>query len=90
MTCEQCGEEPCDCDSTITKERVEAALVQAKRTKSGELPAALADAIREAQSGPKEDVTMERCPACEHCELCKGDVRVTFAAASRWREGHGS
>lgn len=38
-----------------------------------------------AQAGPRDDETLETCPACVGCPLCKDSRMVTVRAASAWR-----
>lgn len=69
----------------LSRHEVSALLEAEKRKGSGELPAVVVEAIQEAQGGPKEDVTMERCPACKDCTLCHGSVMLPAATAEQWK-----
>lgn len=55
------------------------------RIEAEELPPEAQQAIHEAAIGPRDDETLEQCPACRGCPVCKDQRMVTVRVASAWR-----
>lgn len=67
--------------------RMRAQVYLAGRQEPLEVSAAAQTAIAEAITGPRDSVTLEQCPACAGCHLCRDARMITPGVASLWRMG---
>jgi hypothetical protein len=62
------------------------AYLEARRAVEATEPSPLAQqALIEALRGPRDDETLEQCPACAGCPVCKDQRMVSVRVASAWR-----
>lgn len=65
--------------------RGRAYLDERTRDEASDPPPAAVRAIADAIAGPRDDETLEQCPACAGCPVCKDARMVTVRVASAWR-----